>query len=121
MLPGGILAGAAVLSGGAAILCMALVVLAGLSAEGARGRTLALLAATCAVASAPMALDAARARAMAPGAGMVFAGATLLLAAAIWCLWRLRGVPGAGLPARTGMVASAASWTVLFLLWSGIA
>jgi hypothetical protein len=109
------MAGTAALAGGIGILSMAWVVLAALSADGARGRAWALLAATVALATAPLAL---RRTAAAPGDGAVFLGATLLLVAAAICLWRLRGVAGAGWAARVGIGACLILWATLWVLWS---
>lgn len=120
MLTPGAMAGAAALAGGIGILCMAWVVLAALSADGARGRAFALLAATAALGSAPLGLRALRGGAAPPQEGTVFLGATLLLAAAAICLWRLRTVAGAGIAARAGIGCCAVIWALLWVLWSDL-
>lgn len=103
-------------TGAAAVLAMAWTVLAALSAEGARGRALALTAVLAVLASAPLLGRALAARGLGLPAWSGTAGVTLLIAAAVACLWRLRGVEGAGWPARAGIAACAALWVVLVLM-----
>ncbi|QYK42985.1 MAG: hypothetical protein KF887_07780 [Paracoccaceae bacterium] len=100
-------------AGAAAILGMAWTAIAALSADGRAGRAGALMAVLLGMAVAPLGLRALRARAVAPGEGQVFLGATLILAAAAICLWRLRGTPGAGPAPVLGIGACALLWLVL--------
>ena len=104
------------LAGAVAVLAMGWTVLAALSAEGARGRGLALGLVLAVLATAPLAARglAARGIGLPPWSGAV--GVTLILAAAAVCLWRLRAVPGAGLAARTGIAACAVLWAILVLM-----
>lgn len=112
------MAGTAAVAGATALLSMSWVVLAALSADGARGRAWALLAATAALAVAPLGLRMMRSGGGGPDAGPVFLGATLLVVAAAVCLWRLRGVAGAGWAARVGIGACLIVWATLWVLWS---
>ncbi len=99
-------------AGAAAILCMVWVALAALTA-GRAGRAAVLLAAALALAGGPSLMMRIRAAGASPPDAAVALGAGLLIAAAMLALWRLRGVEGAGLPARAGLFALAALGLVL--------
>ncbi|HMO09433.1 MAG TPA: hypothetical protein PKD10_17575 [Paracoccaceae bacterium] len=103
-------------AGAAAVLAMGWTALVALSAEGARGRGVALLAVLAVVACAPLVGRGLAAGGVALPAWTGAAGVSLLMAAAMLCLWRLRAVPGSYWPARAGMAACMALWIVLVLM-----
>jgi hypothetical protein len=101
------------LAGAVAVLAMAWTVLAALSADGARGRGLALGLVLAVLATAPLAARGLAARGIGLPAWSGAVGATLILAAAALCLWRLRALPGARGAAWTGIAACAVLWAIL--------
>lgn len=101
------------LSGALALVSLGWAVLAALAEGTVRGLAWALLVITALLAAWPAVLSRWNDGAGAPFGPPLLVGMTLILAAAMICLGRLRQLPGTRLPARLGIGAALNFWLAL--------